>query len=66
MFVVRMLRTSNPGKPPVEMWLKKTMPPEWGDREDAMRFVTKGDAWQAVSSVQVFGAWTIEEIKSAR
>lgn len=61
MYIVRLERRSDPKADPVIMWLVSTQPQRWGEREEAMKFETKGEAWRAAGSIRVLGAWSVEE-----
>ena len=62
MYIIRMeRRAAVKGDPPLVMWLTSQVPMRWGEREAAMRFKTKGEAWRVAGTLKVSGAWSIEE-----
>jgi hypothetical protein len=42
------------------MWLVSVVPQRWGDRSQAMRFETRGDARRAAVAIKLLGDWSIE------
>jgi hypothetical protein len=42
------------------MWLLSIVPQRWGDRDQAMRFATRGDARRAAVVLKLSGDWSIE------
>ena len=44
----------------ITMWLVSVLPQRWGERDQAMRFHTRGDARRAVVEIKLSGDWTIE------
>lgn len=44
----------------ITMWLVSIIPQRWGDRDQAMRFETRGDARRAAVAIKLSGDWAIE------
>jgi hypothetical protein len=44
------------------MWLKRELPLVWGDRADAKRYRTKGDAMRTVVRIKVHSKITLEAV----
>jgi len=44
------------------MWLKRELPLAWGDRADAKRYRTKGDALRATARIKVHSTITVEPV----
>jgi hypothetical protein len=44
------------------MWLLSVVPQRWGERDQAMRFMTRGDARRAAVAIKLSGDWSIEEL----
>ena len=61
MFVIKQERKDGAGEP-VSMWLRSSVPMRWGERERALRFVTKGEARRVAVSVRLPGVWFVEPV----
>ena len=61
MYVIKLLRRPHDGELPLTTWLTSEIPLRWGERHDAVRFVTKGAAWQAAGRIRINGAWSVED-----
>ncbi len=59
MYVVR-LDMGHPGGAPVTMWLSSVVPRKLSDRDQAMRFESKGEARRAAEAAKLVG-WTLED-----
>jgi hypothetical protein len=44
------------------MWLLSVVPQRWGERDQAVRFMTRGDARRAAVAIKLSGDWWIEEL----
>jgi hypothetical protein len=44
----------------VTMWLRSIVPQRWGDRDQAMRFTSLGEARRAAAVLKLSGDWSIE------
>jgi hypothetical protein len=53
-------RRLSPKDDPVVMWLTNQIPTRWGPRDQAMQFMSKGEARRAAQVSGVKGAWSIE------
>jgi hypothetical protein len=63
MYIIRLERRGlTKGDPPVLMWLTTQSPMRWGERADATRFKTKGEAWRVAGTLKVNGSWSVEEV----
>jgi hypothetical protein len=58
--IIRLERRSANAQP-VVMWLTTLLPQRWGERENARRLPSKGEAWQAAKSIKISGAWSVVE-----
>jgi hypothetical protein len=61
MFIIRLERHAGGDDPPLVMWLVRRSPARWGPREQALRFLTKGEARRVAETAKIKGAWAIEE-----
>jgi hypothetical protein len=43
-----------------QLWLVAAVPEQWGKREHAMRFETRGEARRASDAIKLSGDWSIE------
>jgi hypothetical protein len=59
MSFVIVLRTQQ-GKREIVVWLGTVLPEQWGERERAMRFGTRGEARRASEAIKLSGDWSIE------
>jgi hypothetical protein len=50
MYIIRLESRASKDAEPVLMWLRSTSIIPWGDRADALRFATKGEARRAAAS----------------
>jgi hypothetical protein len=62
MYIIRLERSSLDGQP-VVMWLTTALPQRWGERENARRLPSKGEARIAAHTVRIRGTWSIEEVE---
>jgi hypothetical protein len=42
------------------VWLRSIVPQRWGDRDQAMRFASFGEARRAAAVLKLSGDWSIE------
>ena len=54
MFVIVRRRSS------VTMWLLSIVPQRWGEKNEAMRFSSRGEARRAAVALKLSGDWSIE------
>jgi hypothetical protein len=59
-YSIRLERNGQSDKP-VVMWLCRTLPTAWGERDHALKFHTRGEARRAAAGIKHAGAWSIEQ-----
>ena len=48
------------GRDNATTWLSSVEPSRWAERDNAVRFETRGDARRAAAAVEISGDWSIE------
>ena len=46
----------------VATWLTSMAPQQWGDKDHAVRFSSRGEARRAATALKITGDWSIEPI----